>query len=167
MLDYALDALVAVLLAATVGHCTVLHRKLARLRTDQEGLGKLIANFAAATERAQAGLVALKSAGDEAETGLQANVARAIPLRDDLEFLAKQGARVADRLEALLAEGRSIVRPGGAAAEAADAVPARAVPDPTPAAEETTLVSRRAAAVLPRSRAELDLLRVLRGHTER
>ena len=56
-----LDGTLIVLLAATLGYCTLLYRRLAELRTTQASMKKLIGEFGAATERAQAGLLSIAS----------------------------------------------------------------------------------------------------------
>jgi len=77
---FLLDALVAALLAATIGFAFVLNRRLGVWRREKSAFEKLIGEFNTAAARAETGL------------------AKGQALRDDLAYLVERGAQVADRL---------------------------------------------------------------------
>lgn len=90
-----LDALVAVLLIATIATSVVLNRRIASLRNDRAELEKLTQGLQMATDRADVGVSGLKVS---AQT-LQARLESARALADDLQFLIERGGKIADRLE--------------------------------------------------------------------
>ncbi len=105
----ALDVVVAVLLAVTIGYCVVLYRRLNQLRASQGEMSSAVKGFGAATERAQAGLLTLKTTGTELSGVLQERIDEARALNDDLSVLTDSGNRLADRLDDSLREIRTQV----------------------------------------------------------
>ena len=101
-----LEALLAVLLAATVSYCYVLNRRLGALRATQAEMQALISEFNRATERAEAGIVLLRRASDEAGAGLQRRIDKAQTLADELGFIVETGDRLADRLTGQISAAR-------------------------------------------------------------
>lgn len=95
----ALDLLLVALLAATVVYAVLLNRRLAALRAGNEELKAAIAEFTAASEKAHHGMAEMRAAGETTGRALEAILAEAGTLRDDLGFLVERGAAVADRLE--------------------------------------------------------------------
>ena len=110
-----LEGLLAVLLAATVGYCFVLNRRLTALRAMQSEMQSLFAEFNRATERAEAGIALLRKAGEDAGTDLQHRVDKAQKLADELGFIVETGDRLAERLTGQISVAR---RPGGGDASA-------------------------------------------------
>ncbi len=98
-----LDVVVGALLAATIGYCIMLNRKLAALRRNEAELREVLVQFAAAAERAEAGVALLKKAGREAASTLTDQIGEARAMRDDLAFVTERGDRMfatlRDRLE--------------------------------------------------------------------
>ena len=62
---HVLDSAVAVLLLVTIAYCFLLHRRLAELRNANGAMKRVVGDFAAATERAQAGVLSIKTSGAE------------------------------------------------------------------------------------------------------
>lgn len=102
-----LDVLVAVLLVATITYAVILNRKLGRLRADRSEFEKMLKKFVDATSRAEQGVAHLQRVADASASQLDAKRSSSVALRDDLEFLASRAEEQADRLEALIARGRS------------------------------------------------------------
>jgi hypothetical protein len=93
-----LETLVAVLLALTIGICVRLERKLAALRSGQDGLKEIIAALNTATVRAQTSVAELRAAADAVGTDLGERVARARTLADELGIMLESGNSLAERL---------------------------------------------------------------------
>lgn len=97
--SFYLDALIAVLLVATIAWCVLLNRRLVGLRRHQSELAGLIAELNMATERAEAGIAELKHSAEATGATLQSSIARAQRLNDDLTYLSERGSRLVDRLD--------------------------------------------------------------------
>lgn len=69
-LGLLIESLVAVLLMLTVGYCTVLNRRLKRLRTDEKALRGIIAELVAATDTAERAISGLKLTVQESDRTL-------------------------------------------------------------------------------------------------
>ena len=106
MLNLALDALVALLLAIMIGYAAVLSRRLGALRGDRQQLEALVRSLDAAALRAQTGVAAFKEAAEQSGRALQQTVDQAQGLRSDLATIVDLGGGVADRLEAALRSRR-------------------------------------------------------------
>jgi hypothetical protein len=145
-MEWILELVLVVLLAATLFHAVRLERALGVLKRDRATLQELVAGFNASTQAAEQGIARLRSTADGAGRSMARQLESAQRLRDDLTFLADRGERLADRLEQLVRSGRTLVQEPPPA-------PAFPLPEerPAPAPEER-----------PRSQAELDLLRALR-----
>lgn len=89
-----LDVVVGALLVATIGYCIMLNRKLTALRRNESELRKVLTQFAAAAERAEAGVALLKKAGREAASTLTDQISEARAMRDDLAFVTERGDRM-------------------------------------------------------------------------
>ena len=103
MYSMALDIVLAILLVATIGYAMVLNGKLGSLRRHKEELEKLAETFTNSTTRAKDSIAGLKSSTAE----LQADIAKAVGLKDDLNFLIDRSATAADRLESAIRESRN------------------------------------------------------------
>lgn len=93
------DALIAVLLVATIGYAAVLNRKLTVLRDGKSEMAALIASFSESAERAGNGVETLKHAAGRSGEALQSRVESARGLVDDLGFLIEKGTKLAERLD--------------------------------------------------------------------
>ena len=137
----ALDLLMAVLLATSIATTIVFSRRLNSMRADRAELEKLTQHFREATDRADHGVLGLKTSAQS----LQERIEAARGLADDLQFLIERGGGIADRLEA---EVRAARRPEARARPAAtagnDARPkTREIPQPRSAAERHLLAALR------------------------
>jgi hypothetical protein len=112
-ISLAAELLVAVLLAATIGFCFVLNRRLGNLRASQDEMRQLIGDFDRAIGEARRGIDGLKAAGDQADVKLQERIRQARTLADELSFLVGRGEKVAERLagERPAAPSRGAVAP--------------------------------------------------------
>ena len=191
MLSFWTDAVVAVLLIATIGYSVVLNRRLTAMRSDRDKFEDLIRNLSTASQRAEAVVTKMRASADDLSQRLDKKIDEARSLSDDLVYMIERGGVIADKMAGLIrsgrdglrAEPRPEVRPEPPAetridhkVEAFARRPARAeAPRPAPARSETYQVEPRAIAVASErpvappppsptsatSRAERELLRAL------
>ena len=95
-----LDAVVILLLLATIGYAAVLNRRLTRLRAARDDMEALLKDFGEAGAKAQQALAALHGEGQATAAKLDGLIERAKTLSDDLVFLIDRGGRLADGLAA-------------------------------------------------------------------
>lgn len=145
-MQWAVEIVLIVLLAATLFHALRLERALGVLKRDRVALQELVNGFNASTRQAEQGIERLRAAADGAGRQVARQVETATALRDDLTYLAQRGEQLADRLDGLLRAARAAT-PEYARADAADPRVA-----PAEAREEPRV----------RSQAERDLLKALR-----
>ncbi len=125
-----LDALIALLLVATIAYAAVLNRKLGVLRDAKSEMEALIVSFSESTERAGSGVESLKQEAGRSGKALQNKVETARGLVDDLGFLIETGTRLAERLDG----GVGAARAKPAAGLEAERAPAPRAPAARPAA---------------------------------
>jgi len=113
-LPVAIDALIAVLLVATIVYAVVLNRKLVALRNAKVEMEALVARFAESTAQAESGIQTLKAHANESGASLDGMVGRAHGLADDLTFLIERGNSLASRLEGAIESARVTKGPGAA-----------------------------------------------------
>jgi hypothetical protein len=99
MLSLVGDAVVALLLIATIGYAATLNRRLAVLRGDRAKLEELINGLGSAAQRAEAGIAGLKGAAEDIGRELERKIEAGKRLKDDLAYMAERGGGIADRLE--------------------------------------------------------------------
>jgi hypothetical protein len=130
-----MDAVVAILLVATIVFAVKLNGRLAALRSDSERLQGLIKGLQGASGAAEDAVAALKQTAGDAGRQLQNTIDEARKLDADLRFLTERADDVANRLEAGLrmqrdqqqpaatvgASGLTAAQQAAAAAAAADA----------------------------------------------
>ncbi len=107
-----LDALVAVLLVATIVYCYVLNRRLGALRDAHAEMRGLIDAFNQAAERAAAGVDALKQAAVETGDDLGREIDKARALADELSLMTGSAEDLARRLEGGIGAKRAPVAAG-------------------------------------------------------
>jgi len=95
----ALELVLTLLLAATLGYCIVLERRLAAVRKGQDGLQTMIGELNAAIAGAGASLRALKSAAASAAETLDDRLKRARAVADELAVVSTSGERIAQRFD--------------------------------------------------------------------
>lgn len=101
MAELLVDALLAVLLLSSVIWSALLHRRLARLRADRGEIESFIGALAATTDRAEAAIGGLRSAGNTIGQELQAQEAAARRSIEQLNRALDGGGRMIRRLEQL------------------------------------------------------------------
>jgi hypothetical protein len=145
-MEWALDILLVVLLAATLFHAVRLERALGVLKRDRSALEALVATFNASTRAAEAGIERLHLAADGSGRQIQRQIDTATALKEDLTFLVQRGEGLADRLDDSVRAVRPFL--------SLDGQPAARSPYQTAATRETEPKVR--------SQAERDLLKALR-----
>ncbi|MDH3474895.1 MAG: DUF6468 domain-containing protein [Rhodospirillales bacterium] len=112
-LGLVFDAMVAVLLVATIVYAVILNRKLTQLRDGRAEMERLLGGFVEATVRAESGLSALREATGACGEELQRRIDKGNAVADDLMFLVERAGALADRLEGGLAQGHTQGRTQG------------------------------------------------------
>jgi hypothetical protein len=107
-MEWLLDIVLILLLAATLFHAVRLERALGVLKRDRAELQELIANFNASTRQAEIGIERLRGAADGAGRQIAQQVDAALALKDDLLLLIERGNLLADRMGALVHAGRPL-----------------------------------------------------------
>ena len=100
--DLVVNGIVGVLLAATLGFCFVLNRRIAALRRVSAEMITLISGFQSSIEMAHESVQALKQAAGDAGAELQEKLEAATALRDELAFLTGTTTGELDRLGEVL-----------------------------------------------------------------
>jgi len=165
-LALTLDLVLIVLLLATIIYALVLHRRLAMLRSEKEGLEGFLEKMSDATAKADASLKGIRLAAEQAQTLLNEPVVRAQSLRDELLFLIERADGTAERMA-----NAGGAKPGGQ--DAAEAAPARrasggrraapAAPPPSQSAAASGADAPQEGEDGARSQAERDLMNALRN----
>ncbi|HXX03034.1 MAG TPA: DUF6468 domain-containing protein [Xanthobacteraceae bacterium] len=119
-LGIAIEILVALLLALTIGYCMLLNRQLKRLRSDEHSLRATISELVTATEIAERAIAGLKLTVEECEAGLGARLRSADRFTADLDRSTAAGKELLDRLTQIVLAGGGTV-PAAPAATRADA----------------------------------------------
>ncbi|MGH7121436.1 MAG: DUF6468 domain-containing protein [Acetobacteraceae bacterium] len=112
--QWLLEIGLTVLLAATLFHALRLERALGMLKRDRTALEALVRDFNASTREADAGIERLRSAAETTARDLARQTAAAGQVKEDLVFLAERAERMADRLDAAIAAGRTADSPRAA-----------------------------------------------------
>jgi uncharacterized protein YoxC len=99
-LSLIMDAVVAILLVATIIFAVKLNGRLAALRNDSERLQGLIKGLQGASGQAEDAVAALKQTSSETGRTLQSTIDEARKLEQDLSFITERASDVANRLEA-------------------------------------------------------------------
>jgi hypothetical protein len=160
-LNIILDIVVAGLLLATIVYAVLLSRRLGALRNDKQQLEALVNSLDASSQRAEAGIAALKEAAERIGQQLQQRVDQAKALQGDLAYIIDLGGGLADRLEGTIRARREGSR-SASASETAETPPRRRpVGERVAADEKPAAIGSAAVADFP-SRAE----RLLRGALE-
>jgi hypothetical protein len=149
-----LDAIVAVLLAATIVYAILLNRKLGHLRGNRSEIEKIAAEFNLAIAKAEGSVAKLQVSTD----ALRMQIDKAQSLKDDLTLLIERGDAVADALEEAVRAGRKQREAGPrprAVATGLETAPARTAP------ASRGLQTNGAESAPPRTEAERELLRAL------
>jgi hypothetical protein len=100
LVPLAIDAAVALLLAAVIVYAVRLNRRLDRLREGQAELSQLIARFDAAAAHAERSVARMGEAAADQGRALGASIGEAQALRDELAFMIERGDVLVERLGA-------------------------------------------------------------------
>jgi hypothetical protein len=111
MLSFAGDAIVALLLIATIGYSVVLNRRLGAVRSDREKFEVLVRNLNTASQRAEAAVTNLRVTADDLTRRLEKKVDEARALSDDLSYMIERGGTIADKLANQIRAGRDELKP--------------------------------------------------------
>lgn len=99
LVSFLLEAMLAVLLIATISYCSKLSRRIRLLQDSRGELSEMINRFDQATARASTSLAELQSVSKKITDGLQLKIEKANFLADDLAFLIEKSAKIATQLE--------------------------------------------------------------------
>lgn len=110
VVEWALEGVLAVLLALTLWYAVRLERRLGVLRRDNAALEALIAGFNDATARADTAILRLRSAAEDAGGRVAAQIEAAERLRSDLQYLTERAETLADRLDLRVREARGVAQ---------------------------------------------------------
>jgi hypothetical protein len=159
MAETLIQLLLAGLLAMTVVWCTLVHRRLVRLRTEQDEMQAFIDALTRASERAEAAIVGLRSAGETIASELVAREEDARRMARELGRLT-DAARVVARPLAVGRAGADLGLPGSAATRGES----RTGPEPVAAAKPLRTEPQQAdTSAERRTRLAADLLRALQA----
>jgi hypothetical protein len=94
----AIESLVAVLLLVTIGYCTLLNRRLKRLRADEQSMRAMIGELITATEIAERAIGSLKLTVRECDENLGTQLQSGAALSAKLSKQVATGEDVVSRL---------------------------------------------------------------------
>lgn len=109
-MEWVLEIVLVVLLAATLFQAIRLERALGILKRDRTSLESLVVGFNASTHHAESGIQRLRAAADGAGRQIENQLTKSVALKDDLSFLTERGERLADRLDTLVRTARPLAR---------------------------------------------------------
>jgi hypothetical protein len=172
----AFDAALALLLAATIGCCLHLSRRMRQMQESRHLLADMIARFDEATERATRATDALRETTRASAEQLQTRMDKADFIAGDLAFMIEKGGKLAEQLGQTLLSPPSPTRPAAVKPVPTPVPPPPASPAVTASLEaalarlaDATAPLRKSAAPLPayvgqpRTRAERELIAALKG----
>jgi len=110
-MEWLLELALVGLLLATLFHAVRLERALGVLKRDRAALEELVAGFNQSTRAAEHGIERLRDAADGAGRQIARQVDTATRLKDDLVFLTERGDTLADRLDQMVRDARSLAEP--------------------------------------------------------
>lgn len=97
-LGIIVEASVAILLATTIGYCTILNHRLKKLHADRDTLRKMVADLVQATTLANAAVQELKTAAVEADTVLNGRLEEAERFGVELANHVTAGQHLIDKI---------------------------------------------------------------------
>jgi hypothetical protein len=125
-----IESLVATLLLLTIGYCTVLNKRLMRLKADEQSLKATISELITATEIAERAIAGLKLTVRDCDQNLGERLRTAERFSADMERQLMAGEEVLHRLVRIVSASRG--EPAIEPVEPAEQMlpPAPTVPDP-------------------------------------
>lgn len=100
-LGIAIELLVAVLLAVTIGYCVLVNRKLVQLRSDQSELKTIVRDLHAATGQAEHAIAGLRQGASTAEESLGRQIEHVRGLDAQLNGSIGKGEALLTKLAAM------------------------------------------------------------------
>lgn len=100
-LGIAIESLVAVLLAVTIGYCVLVNRKLAQLRSDQSELKSIVRDLHQATDQASHAIIGLRESAATADETLGRQLERVKVLDKKLSESIGRGDALLSKLAGL------------------------------------------------------------------
>lgn len=110
-LGVIVEASVAILLATTIGYCTVLNHRLKKLHADRDTLRKMVADLIQATTLANAAVQELKTAAVEADTVLNGRLEEAEKFGVELANHVTAGQHLIDKIVRITSLAQADVPP--------------------------------------------------------
>ncbi|OIQ63784.1 hypothetical protein GALL_546740 [mine drainage metagenome] len=107
-MEWTLEIVLMVLLAATLVQAIRLERALGVLKRDRASLEALVAGFNISTNQAESGIQKLRAAADGTGRHIEEQLTKSGSMKDDLIYLTERGDRLADRLERLVRAARPL-----------------------------------------------------------
>lgn len=125
-IDLAVEGLVAVLLATTIGYCILLDKRLKRLRADEANLRATISELLTATEIAERAIVGLKDTAADADKTLAQRLREAEFFSQEIGREIGEGEKLLNRIIRITEAARAVPEVAPVAAPVAQpaAVPA-------------------------------------------
>jgi len=111
MLSFWTDAIVALLLIATIGYSVVLNRRLTAVRSDRDKFEEVVRNLNTASQRAEAAVANLRGSTEELGRRVEKKIDEARALSDDLVYMIERGGTMADKLANLIRSSRDGLKP--------------------------------------------------------
>lgn len=108
-LGMVIDGLLVVLMVGLSAGLVLLHRRIARLRSEQRLFAELVARLEAASQQTRVALDAFKKEADNL-TDLEQRIAAARSLKEELLVVTQAGEALADRLTGLASTARRAVK---------------------------------------------------------
>lgn len=109
-MEWTLEIVLVVLLAATLFQAMKLERALGVLKRDRASLESLVAHFNTSTHHAENGIERLRAAADGAGREIESQLTKSVSLKDDLAFLTERGDQLADRLDVLVRTAKPLTK---------------------------------------------------------
>ena len=107
-LEIIINILIIFLLVPTILYTYRLNKNLNEMRKNQASLAKLVSALNEATFKAENSIPKLKTVTENSSEGLKEVVENAKELKDDLTFINERADNLADRLEQVISDSRSI-----------------------------------------------------------
>ncbi len=110
-LGFVIESFVAMLLLITIGYCTLLNRRLQRLRADEHSLKATISELITATEIAERAIADLKRTVHACDENLGGRLTMAEQVTQRLAIQIASGEEVLTRLSRIALAARPIKEP--------------------------------------------------------
>lgn len=107
VITLGLDALMALLLVATIFFCARLNKRIKVLQDSKGELASLIRQFNDSTDRAQQSVIELQSISKKVVENMQGKIEKANFLADDLNYMIEKGNKLADTMEVNISSKRN------------------------------------------------------------